>query len=126
MPTKLYPILILSVLLSSVSGNSQDISIQQYLGSYITSVPKAAYLKDSYSYFTEAAFTKPIKNEKTVWGIGGFFGNTGSRQYIGNMGGVFPYLNFRLLQFHSFQSSLRAGMGAAYVEWPYDVNTNHK
>lgn len=107
------------------------INVQQYLGSYITSVSKATYLKDSYSYFTEASVSWPVKgpycaNRSPQWGIAGLLGNTGSKEYLGSMAALFPYVNFSLVKAGRFESDFRAGMGAGYIQKPYDVNTNHK
>ena len=108
-----------------------NLSIQQYYGSYITSVPKSTYLKDSYSYFTEAAASWPVSgryaaSNRPLWGIGALYGNTGSKQYLGSMAALFPFINFKLLNVGHFKSAFRAGMGPGYIQKPYDINTNHK
>ena len=107
------------------------LSIQQYYGSYITSVPKAIYLKDSYSYFTEAAVSWPVAGSYSIesrpqWGIGALYGNSGSKQYVGSMAALFPFINFKLFKTGWFKSEFRAGMGPGYIQKPYDIKTNHK
>jgi Lipid A 3-O-deacylase (PagL). len=108
-----------------------NISIQQYFGSYITSVPKAIYLKDSYSYFTEAAVSWPVSGEykninRPQWGIGAIYGNSGSKEYLGSMAAIFPFINFKLFNAGKFKTQFRAAMGPGYIQKPYDINTNHK
>lgn len=108
-----------------------SLHIQQFFGSYITSVPKATYLKDSYSYFTEASLSWPVyhpnsKSAGSEWGVAALFGNTGSKEYLGSMAALFPYINFTLLKEGRFKSEFRAGMGTGYIQKPYDVNSNHK
>src|SRR5688572_8513573 len=72
-------------------------SVQGFYGSYLTHLPKAQYLRDSYSYFGEIALQQQTDGAKQ-WqranglpqvGVAVFFGNTGSKQYMGSMAGVF-------------------------------------
>lgn len=108
---------------------NSTIGVQGHYGSFITAVPKADYLKDSYTSFGEINLSKPIcgtYKASTKWGVSLFYGNTGSKQYIGKMAGVFPYLNFRLFGGNVFKSSFRTGLGGGWIEKPYDVKNNHK
>ena len=108
------------------------VGVQAHYGSFITDVPKADFLKDSYSYFGEAYLMKPINSVyqkskyTTWWGLGAFFGNTGSKKFIGNMAGIYPFLDFSFWETKHFRTSLRAGLGLGWIEKPYDIETNHK
>jgi|SRR5215211_1239577 len=113
--------------------SNTEIGIQAHYGSFITAVPKADYVKDSYSYFGEVWFSKPLyaneyenNRSMTRWGAGVFFGHTGSKEYLGKMGGLYPFLDFHLFGVNRFESRLRAGLGIGFVEKPYNVETNHK
>ena len=105
---------------------------QAHYGSFITILPKAQYLRDSYSYFGEINFQRnyktqwPLDSQFVQWGGGIFFGNTGSKQYVGNMAGVFSFINLPLLHKNNFTSKLRMGGGLGWIEKPYNKNTNHK
>lgn len=113
--------------------SNTTIAFQTHYGSFITATPKASYLKDSYSHFNELFFVKMINNQQnnnlkqpTYWGGSVFFGNTGSKQFIGSMGGVYPFLDFGIFQIGKFKSRLRTGVGIGIIEKPYDVEKNHK
>jgi hypothetical protein len=112
--------------------NSSSFGAQTHYGSFITILPKAQYLRDSYTYFGELNFQRNYKRVWAVdsqlveWGGGVFFGNTGSKQYVGNMLGGFSFINLPLLKKKNFQSKLRMGGGIGWIEKPYNKNTNHK
>ncbi|MER3463492.1 MAG: hypothetical protein C4329_02820 [Chitinophagaceae bacterium] len=113
---------------------NSSIAVQTHYGSFLTPSPKAVYVKDSYTSFTEIAFlkgadgSKPwhIANGFPKWGIAAFYGNTGSRQYIGHMGGLFPFIHFPLIKKGIYENTLRVGAGIALIEKPYDTESNHK
>lgn len=103
-------------------------------GTFLTHLPKAQYLRDSYSGFGELSLQRQTDGRKP-WqqanrlpqvGVAVFFGNTGSRRYMGRMAGVFPHVAWRLYQSRWFRSSLRGGAGLGWVQKPYDKITNHK
>jgi hypothetical protein len=118
----------------SVFFRNSSIAVQTHYGSFLTPSPKAIYVKDSYTSFTEIDFIKQTDGSKDwhaangfpQWGIAAFYGNTGSKQYIGNMGGLFPFINFALIRKGIYENSLRIGVGVAIIEKPYDIETNHK
>jgi hypothetical protein len=111
---------------------TSSLGVQAHYGSFITILPKAQYLRDSYSYFGEISFQRnyktqwPLDSQFVQWGGGIFFGNTGSKQYVGNMTGVFAFINLPLLHKNNFASKLRMGGGFGWIEKPYNKNTNHK
>lgn len=114
----------------------QNVSLSgHYLyGSFLTDQPKAAYLRDSYSYFGELSLefqtdgTKPwhVASHLPQWGVGLHYGNLGSKQYMGNLLAAFSYMNLPLFSFQKIQSKARFGLGVGYIEKPYDPVTNHK
>lgn len=109
------------------------VGVQGYYGSFLTNDPKAQYVRDSYTYFGELYFEKKFiqncgqpKGAKLHWGAGLFFGNTGSRQYLGDMSGAFAFAKFPLITTTRFRSSFRIGAGLGWIEKPYNKSTNHK
>jgi hypothetical protein len=113
-------------------SNRSSFGGQFHYGSFITSEPKAVYVRDSYSYFSELFFQQVAPNASrynrppTQWGAGVFLGHTGSRRYIGKMAGAFSFIKLPLLKYRKLNSSIRLGAGAAWVQKPYNVVSNHK
>ena len=103
-------------------------------GFFLASKPKAVYIRDSYTSFAEINISRQTDgsarwqqaNHYPLIGIAAFFGNTGSRRYIGNMAGVFPYVNFPLYRGRAFRLGFRLGTGVAWIEKPFNVYTNYK
>ena len=129
----------LSCLFISYTSQSQQsffktssFAVQAHYGSFITIQPKAEYLRDSYSYFGEISFQRNSKrvwsldSQYVQWGAGVFFGNTGSKQYVGNMKGAFSFINLSLFKKNNFESKLRMGGGFGWIDKPYDKDINHK
>ncbi|MCW3074832.1 MAG: hypothetical protein JWP69_1901 [Flaviaesturariibacter sp.] len=113
---------------------SISFGMQAHLGSIIASEPEAAYVRDSYTSFIEAS-VRWQKDGSQPWhrannypqlGIAAFYGNPGSRQYIGKLAGVLPFIHFPVVRGERFKSGFRLGTGAAWIEKPYRVHTNHK
>jgi hypothetical protein len=103
-------------------------------GSFITADPKAAFVRDSYSYFGELYLqhqtdgSKPWHHANGLpqWGVGVQYGNLGSKQYVGDLLAAFCYLRLRLFTLGSLQSKVRLGAGGGWVEKIYDPKHNHK
>ncbi|HEY4151585.1 MAG TPA: acyloxyacyl hydrolase [Chitinophagaceae bacterium] len=103
-------------------------------GFFLTNKPKAVYLRDSYTSFGEINISRQTdgserwqqSNNYPRIGVTAFFGNTGSREYIGHMAGVFPYVNFALYRSRGFRFGFRLGTGIAWIEKPFNVITNYK
>ena len=107
---------------------------QGYFGSFLTHLPKAQYLRDSYSQFGELSISRQtdgrhdwqVANRFPEVGLALFFGNTGSRKYMGHMAGVFPFVAWPLYKTKNVTSRFRAGAGIGFVEKPYNKISNHK
>jgi hypothetical protein len=103
-------------------------------GSFLTNQPKAAYLRDSYSYFGELNLevqtdgSKPwqVANGLPQWGVGLHYGNLGSKQHMGDLVALFSYMNTPLFKYRAVQSKFRIGAGVGWIEKPWDAETNHK
>lgn len=103
-------------------------------GSFFTSHPKAEYVRDSYSYFGEI-FVEHATTGKKNWhisnrcpsiGLSFLFGNSGSKEYIGNLGAIYPYIRFKMFGESAYKASLKMGGGLAWITKPYDIYTNPK
>lgn len=134
-------LLIFIVLLCGTASVAQNRSFRKgsigatgYFGSFLTNLPKADYVRDSWSSFTELFWERQtdgsrdwhLANKLPQIGTAIFYGNTGSRQYMGHMAGLFSYAHLTLLRTPRFKSRFRIGGGLAWVEKPYDLTTNHK
>lgn len=130
----------LFLLLTFSKPHAQDrfknasVTARCFYGSFLTHLPKAQYLRDSYSCFGELAVQRQTDGRKS-WqranrlpqvGAAAFYGNTGSKRYMGHMAGVFAFVAWRLYTTHRFSSSLRGGAGLGWIQKPYDKITNHK
>lgn len=110
------------------------LGFQSHYGTFLTQSPKAAYIRDSYTFYNELYYQQQTDGQKPwhaanrfpQWGMAVFYGGTGSRRYMGNMAAVFPFINIPLVKKKSFTSKLRAGMGLGWVQKPYDKANNHK
>lgn len=132
--------LFLSCLLTFSKPHAQNrlenasVAVRYFHGAFLTHVPKAQYLRDSYSYFGELSVQQQTDGSKS-WhhanrlpqvGFALFYGNTGSKRYMGTMAGAFPYVSWSLYNGSGFKSSLRTGVGLGWIQKPYDKITNHK
>ena len=109
-----------------------SIGIQSHYGSLLATVPKAAYVRDSYTSFIEVYVAKQSKGKLSVannypqTGLAFLYGNPGSKEYVGKTVALFPFVLFPLIQKEKFKTGFRLGTGLAWIEKPYDVHTNHK
>ncbi|HEX2607282.1 MAG TPA: acyloxyacyl hydrolase, partial [Flavisolibacter sp.] len=106
------------------------IQLTWHHGSFITDVPKSAYLKDSYSYSGELSISRPVNGTagKPIYaGIGLVAGHSGSHVFIGKMAAIYPFADFPLYHFGNILTGqFHAGLGMGWIEKPYDLESNHK
>ena len=142
-PVKLFVLICLTLFLPQTAWNQDSLPQSAgnwsaggrfYKGSFLTNQPKAEYLRDSYASFSEL-FVERKTNGKADWhishhypsvGLGFVFGNPGSREYIGNLYALYPYIRFPVISAKKYQASLKTGGGPAVIEKPYDIYTNPK
>jgi hypothetical protein len=65
-------------------------------------------------------------NGYPVFGLGLIYGNSGSRAYIGNILGLFPFVNLPVLRSHGFSLFGKFGIGVGWVEKPFNPQTNYE
>ena len=113
---------------------NSSIGVSGYYGSFLTTQPKSEYIRDSYSYFGEIYFEKQTTGSSDwqsshnypSWGVSYIHGNTGSKEYIGNMDAVYAFLNIPIIRTKKFTNNFRLGAGPGWVQNPYDIDTNPK
>lgn len=124
--------------LAQTSGSSFFSSlspgIKTHYGFFLVNQPKSEYVRDSHTYFGELTISTQTKGNK-AWqqvnhnpqiGISLLYGSSGSRQYIGNVAALFPYLKFPLFRTSRTLTSFRLGFGAGWVQKPFNKETNTK
>lgn len=118
----------------TTSPNNWSIGASQSFGSFIANQPKSEYIRDSYTTLTEV-FIERKTDGKADWhlshrypaiGLGLIAGNSGSKEYIGNLYALYPYIRFPLLNTRHYEASIKTGGGVAVVGKPYDIYTNPK
>lgn len=113
---------------------NSSFGVNGYYGSFLTTQPKSEYIRDSYSYFGEIFFEKQtngssawqLSHKLPSWGVGYIQGNTGSKEYIGNMDAVYAYLSTPIIKSKIITTSFRVGTGLGWIQKPYDIYSNPK
>jgi hypothetical protein len=124
------------------AGNTADtipcsnwsVGINHSLGSFIANQPKAEYIRDSYTSLTEISVERKtngtadwhLSHKYPAMGLALAIGNSGSKEYIGNLYALYPYIRFPLLNTNRYEASIKTGGGLAVVDNPYDVYSNPK
>lgn len=111
-----------------------SIGAKTHYGFFLANQPKSEYVRDSHTYFGEITVSTQTRGNKP-WqlvnhypqiGISLLYGNSGSRQYIGNVAALFPWLKFPLLKTAHTLTSFRLGFGAGWIQKPFNKETNPK
>jgi len=105
-----------------------------YYGSYLTTKDKAEYIRDSYASYGELYLQFQTNGHKDweklhrypQWGVGLMYGNTGSRQYMGNMTALYAYLNLPVIRAGNYNANFLVGTGPGIISKPFDINSNPK
>ena len=111
-----------------------SIGLKGYYGSFITPKAKVEYIRDSYAslgeitlqFQTDGSRDWHITHNYPRWGIGYIYGNSGSREYIGNASILHAFLDLPLLSTKKYTGSFLLGTGVGWVSKPYDAVTNFK
>lgn len=125
----LFIIFLLKGLCGAAQNNSGVFALRYHWGSFLTIEPKTQYLQDSYAQFTELQWqhSKLIGAKQNIrWGTSLFFGNSGSSQHLGKIGGAFASIAAPIKQKQKWLLNFRAGAGIGYVQKPYQKMTNFK
>lgn len=113
---------------------NSSVGVRAYVGSFLTTQPKAVYVRDSYASFGEIYFQQQTTGKKDwqvthrypQWGLSFLYGNTGSKEYIGKMSSVYGYVNIPFVQSKRYSGNIKLGAGPGWVTKPFDINTNPK
>jgi hypothetical protein len=113
---------------------SLSLELNGHHGFFIANQPKSQYLRSSHADFGELVLTAQTTGNKQ-WqvenyypriGIAILYGSPGSDQYLGKLTAIYPFVNFPLIRSHSFYTGFRLGLGAGWIQKPYDKYTNYK
>jgi hypothetical protein len=111
-----------------------SIGIWGHYGFIDPNLPDLAYVLDSRPFLGEVAVSSQTIGKK-IWqqingypelGVSFLYGNSGSREYIGHIAAVVPFIEFFPYKSSRFYAGIRVGMGAAWVEKIFDPQTNYK
>jgi len=114
--------------------HNASIGSRFYFGSYLTTKAKAEYIRDSYASFGELFFefqTKglnswELSHRYPSWGLGLLYGNSGSREYIGNVSALYAYLNLPVIRSAKYNVNFLIGTGPGIVSRPFNIYSNPK
>ena len=120
----------------SASAQISDPSFESngHFGFFIANQPKSLYLRNAHSRLIEINVSRQTTGKKS-WerennyprlGIALMYGDLGSKQYLGSMTAIYPFIHFPLLRTRRSVSSFRLGAGLGWVEKPYDKEDNYK
>ncbi|HTE23879.1 acyloxyacyl hydrolase [Flavitalea sp.] len=111
-----------------------SIDLNAFYGFFIANQPKSLYLRNDHSRMMELSISRQTTG-RHKWeresnlpriGIGLLHGDLGSRQYLGKMTALYPFIHFPLIRAKRSVTSFRLGAGLGWVEKPYDKETNYK
>ncbi|RYG01734.1 MAG: hypothetical protein EOO02_12115 [Chitinophagaceae bacterium] len=123
------------------SGTSQpgeqtpvDFQIAAHYGFFMANQPKAYYLQTSHTRMLEFTASKrttgnrqwEAENSLPTIGLSGLISDLGSKEYLGKMAALFPFVHFPLKRSKNSITTFRLGTGVGWVEKPFDKNTNYK
>src|ERR1700721_465143 len=93
---------------------------------------KLESIQDRHSFLGEIFISSQTTGQKT-WqqssnypsiGLDFLFGQSGSRQYIGGLAAVFPFVNSLVIRKDNFRLGWRFGIGPGWVQKPFNAQTN--
>jgi hypothetical protein len=119
----------------TASGKAKtSIDLNAFYGFFIANQPKSLYLRNDHSRMMELSISRQTTG-RHKWeresnlpriGIGLLYGDLGSREYLGKMTAVYPFIHFPIIRAKRSVTSFRLGAGLGWVEKPYDRETNYK
>ncbi|RYY29994.1 MAG: hypothetical protein EOO04_05875 [Chitinophagaceae bacterium] len=116
------------------SATQASFGVNAMYGFFLANQPKSMYVRNDHSYMTEAVVSWQTSG-KQRWhrdghypslGVALLHGDVGSRQYLGNITALYPFMLFPLQRTKRSFTSFRLGAGIGWVEKIYDKNTNYK
>ncbi len=114
--------------------NTLSIGFRANYGFIDPSLPKLEYVLDSRPFLAELSVSTQTTGKKRWQQLNGYpelgisfmYGNSGSREYIGNITAVVPYIQFPIFKSLLFYGGVRVGMGGAWVEKVFNPQTDYK
>jgi Lipid A 3-O-deacylase (PagL) len=120
---------------SSIRFNhSLSVGVWAHYGFIDPNLPDLAYVLDSRPFLTEITVSSQTIGKKQWQQLNGYpelgvsflYGNSGSREYIGHITALVPFIEFFPYSSSRFYTGIRVGMGAAWVEKVFNPQTNYK
>lgn len=111
-----------------------SIGLRGYYGFIDPSLPKLEYVLDSRPFLAELSISTQTTGKKS-WqqsngypelGVSFLYGNSGSREYIGHITALVPFIQFPFFKTSVFYGGVRVGMGGAWVEKIFNPQTDFK
>jgi hypothetical protein len=111
-----------------------SLGLNAFYGFFIANQPKSLYLRNDHSRMLELSISRQTTGRRQ-WeresnlprlGIGLMYGDLGSKEYLGKLTALYPFIHFPLLRAKRSVTSFRLGAGLGWVEKPYDKETNYK
>jgi Lipid A 3-O-deacylase (PagL) len=139
------PIFIFFIVLSNSSATKAQapapdffqtlsVAVRGYYGFIDPNLPDLQYVIDSRPFLAELSISSQTTG-KQYWqqsngypelGLSFLFGNSGSRQYIGNVYALVPYIQFSFFNASRINGSFRVGMGGAWVDKTFDPQSDYQ
>ena len=119
---------------TDTSQPRSSVGVNLFYGFFIANQPKSLYLRDDHSRLIELNYFLPTTGRRQ-WeaesnfprvGVGLLHGSTGSRQYLGTVTALYPFIHFPLLRTLRSETSFKLGAGFGWVQKPYNKETNYK
>ncbi len=111
-----------------------SIGVWGHYGFIDPNLPDLAYVLDSRPFLTEITLSTQTIGKKP-WqqsngypelGVSFLYGNSGSKEYIGHITALVPFIEFFPYRSSRFYTGIRVGMGGAWVEKIFNPQTDYK
>ena len=111
-----------------------SVGFRGHYGFIDPNLPDLAYVLDSRPFLAEFTLSSQTIGKKQWQEINGYpelgvsflYGNSGSKEYIGHVSAIVPFIEFFPYRSSRFYAGIRVGMGAAWVEKIFNPQTNYK
>jgi hypothetical protein len=126
-------LIIMATGLTAAAQGTLSVSWRANYGFIDPSPAKLAYVLDSRPWLAEFDLISQTTGKRSwqkwngypQFGAAFLYGNSGSKQYIGSVTGLVPYISLVLFSRAAIYARLRLGVGAAWVQKVFNPETNY-
>lgn len=126
-------LIIMATALGADAQGTLSVSLRANYGFIDPNPAKLAYVLDSRPWLAELDISGQTTGKRSwqkwngypQFGAALLYGNSGSRQYIGSVTGLVPYISLMLFNRTAVYARLRLGVGAAWVQKVFNPETNY-